>query len=87
VGGAGFNCFYSIKDPTAVGDDSYGFGIDIVMWNVLYNLGYMYNDVIKSINIYEDSDDPEDWENLGYYIGDFIMRFFWSRYIPKTYSK
>eukprot|EP00347_Sterkiella_histriomuscorum_P005546 403356198 len=44
-GESSFNCFYSVKDPTASGQTS-GTGLKYIGWNVLYNLGYMYTDKI-----------------------------------------
>jgi hypothetical protein len=49
--GATFNCFYSVKDPTALTQSGYGFGADIIVWNVLYNMGYMYSDGKKVYDI------------------------------------
>lgn len=55
----------------------------VVGWNILYNLGYMYNDVVKTIDYVEST--GNEAELLGERIGDFIMRFFYSRYIPTRY--
>jgi hypothetical protein len=80
--GSSFNCFYSVRDPTALTQDSYGFGPNIIAWNILYNLGYMYSDTKKVIDISKSTTDQ--WELLGEKVGDFIMRFFYSRYIPRS---
>lgn len=82
-GGSTFNCFYSVKDPAALGSTGYDLTLEVVGWNILYNLGYMYNDVVK-ISDYVDSSANEA-EDLGNKIGDFSMRFFYSRYIPTRY--
>lgn len=50
-GESSFNCFYSVKDPTASGQTA-GTGINYLGWNILYNLGYMYTDVRQSLTIY-----------------------------------
>jgi hypothetical protein len=49
-GEATFNCFYSVTDPTNAADNPSG--INYIGWNILYNLGYMYTDVKKSIDIF-----------------------------------
>ena len=38
-----FNCYYSVTDPTAMSSTN-GYGLNIIGWNILYNLGYMYTD-------------------------------------------
>ena len=84
--GITFNCLYSIKDPTAIGSSSYGFGLKVIGWNILYNMGYMYNDGAKIQGYMKSSNTVDNWENVGYRTGDFIMRFFWSRYVPRSYK-
>lgn len=83
--GLSFNCFYSVRDPTALGSQSYGFGPDIIMWNVLYNLGYMYADAVKIHDLTRPDVTTDSYEEVGERAGDFLMRFFWSRYIPREY--
>lgn len=51
-------------------------------WNVLYSLGYMYTDVKKSIDII--NNEEGDYKTFGEYIGDFFIRFFYSRYKPRS---
>lgn len=53
--GFSFNCFYSVKDPTASGSTS--LSIKLFGWNILYNLGYMYTDIKKSKDIIDSSTD------------------------------
>ena len=48
----------------------------------------MYTDIIKASDIINDNyTTVDEWEKLGFYTGDFIMRFFWSRYNPRVYRK
>lgn len=82
-GGATFNCFYSVRDPAALGPSGYDLTLEVIGWNILYNLGYMYNDIFN-IDKYVSSSANEA-ELLGESIGDLSMRFFYSRYIPTRY--
>jgi hypothetical protein len=52
------------------------------MWNVLYNLGYMYSDGKKIYDISNSA--TAQWELLGQKSGDLVMRFFYSRYVPRS---
>ena len=79
--GITFNCYYSVKDPSANSGTDNGFGPTILMWNVLYNLGYMYSDG-KAIYDYS-KDSTDEWELIGERMGDFLIRFFVSRYVPR----
>lgn len=69
-------------DPTALTSESYGFGIDVVLWNILYNLGYMYTDIKGFIDT--GNSNSGKWSDFGSYLGDFLMRFFYSRYVPRS---
>lgn len=82
-GGSTFNCFYSVRDPAALGPSGYDLTLEVIGWNILYNLGYIYNDIFN-IDKYVTSSDNEA-EALGESIGDLSMRFFYSRYIPTRY--
>jgi hypothetical protein len=78
IPGITFNCFYAAVDPTNAGTTSQ-FSVKNIGWNILYNLGYMYSDLKNIIDIFGSST-PDEYEELGGYIGDFIIRFFYSRY-------
>ncbi|CDW87218.1 UNKNOWN [Stylonychia lemnae] len=80
VPGIAFNCYYSIVDPTNSGTTEQ-FSLVNIGWNILYNLGYMYSDIKNSIDVFQTKTDR--YYDLGKYIGDFIMRFFYSRYNKK----
>lgn len=43
--------------------------------NILYNLGYMYQDVANYIALADDTD--EYYKYVGTYLGDFLIRIFW----------
>ena len=75
-GEASFNCFYSVTDPTNASENPSG--IKYIGWNILYNLGYMYTDAKKSVDIFKSS--TSQYQTLGQYIGDFTIRFLYSRY-------
>jgi len=86
--GITFNCFYSVVDPTNFNNQGKGFGRTTIMFNVLYNLGYMYTDLLKISKLLDsDQSSSDDWENMGKYTGDFFLRFFWSRYVPRNYHR
>ena len=75
-GEASFNCFYSVFDPTNSAENPSG--LKYIGWNILYNLGYMYTDIKKSVDIV--NSDVSQYNQLGVYIGDFLIRFIYSRY-------
>ena len=74
-----------MRDPTALGSSSNGLGLKVEGWNILYNLGYMYNDGKKVYDNTRSSVTTDLYEETGEYVGDFLMRFFWSRYVPRDY--
>lgn len=75
-GESSFNCFYAVFDPT--NSEENPSGIQYIGWNILYNLGYMYTDIKNSIQIYNSA--TSQYNQLGKYIGDFLIRFIYSRY-------
>lgn len=75
-GEGSFNCFFSVTDPTNSKENPSG--VNYIGWNVLYNLGYMYTDVKKSVDIFQST--TSSYEKLGEYMGDFTIRFLYSRY-------
>jgi hypothetical protein len=54
----------------------------------LFNLGYLYTN-IKNIFTFFYYDaaggDFRKWKSLGGFVGDFVIRFIYSKYIAKTY--
>ncbi len=87
--GVTFNCFYTVKDPTNFNNQGKDLSRTTILFNILYNLGFMYTDIVKASEIINDeyTGSTDEWEKLGFYIGDFIMRFFWSRYVPRNYRR
>lgn len=78
--GITFSCFYSVRDPAGIGaNEDLIFGPKLIAWNVLYNLGYMYTDG-TTINTQLSAATP-DYTIIYERVGDFIMRFFYSRYL------
>ena len=81
--GTVYNCFFSVTEPGVAAGYSEDLTIITVLWNVLYNLGYMYTDGKNLYNYILSS--TSQYYNLAFSVGDFCMRFFYSRYVPKTY--
>lgn len=54
----------------------------------MFNLGYLYTN-IKNIFTFFYYDaaggDFRKWKSLGGFVGDFVIRFIYSKYIAKTY--
>ena len=70
-------CYYSVSDAIA-GDGGSVFTFSNIGTNILYNAGYMYQDMW-----YLFTEDPDDHDDDWYYfagdlLGDFVMRFFYS---------
>jgi len=55
-----------------------------VLTNILFNLGYMYGDVVNFITLEDTS--PDFWTLIGYYSGDFFIRFFWRNDFTTTFE-
>ena len=49
--------------------------VNDVITNVLYNLGYMYTDVLNFVIM--EADTVNYWQKIGNYAGDFFIRFWW----------
>ena len=47
--------------------------------NILFNMGYQYNDILQLTKL--DEADPDYWRKLGFYAGDFTIRLFWRQLI------
>lgn len=62
----------------------------VIAWNMLFNLGFMYTDVKDVIVFFYQvvgTPDNRKWETFGNKVGDFFIRFIYSKYIEKTYYK
>jgi len=55
-----------------------------ILTNILFNLGYMYNDVFSFVELEETAQDF--WKKIGYYCGDFFIRFFWRNDFTTTFE-
>jgi len=72
-----YNCYFSFF---LLFDEGGMFYSDEVMLNVLFNLGYMYEDLKNIVVKATNSDYQSDfYEAIGYWIGDFIVRFFYRK--------
>lgn len=76
-----FNCFYAVKDPAGFVGDIDPFAPSTIAWNILYSLGYLYND-FKAIDT-ELKATTTNSATLGKKVGDAIMRPFYSRYLER----
>lgn len=92
-----FSCSFSFlqifisDNPTADGDltEEERLRVSIilvtdVLTNILFNLGYMYNDVFSFVELEETAQDF--WKKIGYYCGDFFIRFFWRNDFTTTFE-
>lgn len=84
-----FNCFYTVTDPVSAAQYNKKFSLTVIGWNVLFNLGFMYT---NTKYIYEfvsasATSDTLTYEILGKNIGSFLVRFIYSKYIPRLYYK
>lgn len=89
--GVSFNCYFfvyntwiAINDPLEDGvispDEALALSIILVndvVTNLLFNAGYMYNDVIQVLTM--TAADPDYWQKIGLYLGDFFIRFFYRK--------
>ena len=82
-----FNCFYSARDPIRATQYNKTISIFVILWNILFNLGYLYTNV-KNILFFFYYDaaggDLRKWNSLGKSFGDFLVRFIYSRYIASS---
>jgi len=85
-----FNCFYTVRNPVKAAQYNREFTTGVIAWNVLFNLGFMYTDVKDVIVFFYQvvgTPDTRKWETFGTKVGDFFIRFIYSKYIEKTYYK
>lgn len=96
--GESFSCYFSFAsifiakwDPLADGELTEEEAlkksiilVSDVITNILFNLGYMYSDVVNFV-ILEDSA-INYWQKIGYYLGDFSIRFFWRKEFLTTFT-
>lgn len=89
--GAMFNCYFfvyntwvAVNDPLEDGvispDEALALSTLLVNdWatNVLFNMGYMYNDVRMFLTL--PANEVKYWQKIGLYAGDFLIRFFYRK--------
>ena len=83
-----FNCFYTVMNPVGAAQYNREFTPMVIVWNMLFNLGFMYTDVKDVIVFFYQvvgTTDNRKWETFGTKVGDFVIRFIYSKYIEKTY--
>lgn len=83
-----FNCYYTVTNPVVAAQYNRQFTLSVILWNILFNLGYMYTDVKDAIQFFYtvvSTPDSRTWTTLGRKMGDFVIRFIYSNYIQKTY--
>jgi hypothetical protein len=80
-----YNCFFSFTTPAIAAGYTTSLSWKMVAWNLLFNLGFMYTDIRYLIDELKPSNKDTDWEKVGEYIGDFMLRFIYSRYVPRAY--
>ena len=78
-----------MKNPVEAAQYNRKFTPSVILWNILFNLGFIYTNIKNSIMFFltDTPTNTNDWEVLGNYIGDFAVRFIYSRYIEKTYYR
>lgn len=69
------NCYKAVDDVTNVSWGDF-LTTDTLLQNILYNLGYMFTDVLDLVFYDPDNTDPY-WYYVAYRVGDFIIRFFY----------
>ena len=96
--GMSFNCYFFVyntwfavnnpaQDGTLSPDEALQLSLVLVnqiVTNVLFNMGFMYNDVVKSLTMLPST--PNYWQVLGLYAGDFFIRFFYRRSFLSTFE-
>jgi len=95
--GVTFSCAFSVmqifimEDPEADGDltEEEKLKVSIILYhdiltNVLFNLGYMYNDIFSFVTLEETAQDF--WTKIGYFWGDFFIRIFWRNDFTTTFE-
>lgn len=78
-----------MKNPVEAAQYNRKFTPSVILWNILFNLGFIYTNIKNSIMFFltDTPTNTNDWEVLGNYIGDLAVRFIYSRYIEKTYYR
>ena len=79
-----YNCYYTVAHPLQATMYYKTFSFTLVLWNILFNLGFLYTDG-RYILLFFYRDQTvkfvPNWSLLGKYAGDFIMRFIFSKFV------
>ena len=95
--GVSFNCYFfvyntwiAVNDPLEAGvispDEALQLSIILVndvLTNLIFNAGYMYNDVMQTLTL--PSTTLDYWQKLATYWGDFVIRFFYRKSFLATF--
>ena len=69
------NCYKAVLGvasvPSSISDI---WTTDILLINILYNLGYMFTDVLDLV-FYDPTNENPYWYYVAYRVGDFFIRF------------
>jgi hypothetical protein len=78
-----------VTNPVEAAQYNRKFTPSVILWNILFNLGFIYTNIKNSIMFFypDSSPNTNDWTYFGSYIGDLAVRFIYSRFIEKTYYK
>ena len=64
--------------------------INDVFTNIVFNMGYIYQDIASIMEIWAAFGGPpkttDRVDNLGIYIGDILIRFFWRRRFTRNFE-
>jgi len=62
-----FNCFYTITNPVEAAQYNRKFTPVVILWNILFNLGFIYTNVKNSIMFFYPgtTTNTNDWGKLG----------------------
>jgi hypothetical protein len=85
-----FNCFYTVFDPLTATRIRNDFDINVLLWNLLFNLGFFYTSFknlfeFVTYKIPSNGKDTRKWESFGSYISSVVFRILYSRYRSKAY--
>lgn len=88
--GTVFNCFYSVTDPVGSAQYNKKFSLLTTFWNVIFNLGYMYTNgkffyTFATTVVDPSATDTRSWETFGKNLGSFLIRFIYSKYVPRDF--
>ena len=96
--GLTFSCFFGVdsvfisdSDPMADGElteeealNKSVIFVNDFFTNILYNLGYMYQDVANYLKLEDDQE--EYYKYVGTYMGDFLIRIVWRKAFNTTFE-